>query len=177
VLFTQQPFTTAVARSNLKQLRTEWIWEKQQATGFLNANRYPLKKHENILVFCDRLPPYNPQKTVGKPYTTKARSASSNYGNKVLTPTVNKDGSRYPTSILRFNSDRGLHPTQKPVALLEYLVRTYTNAGDTVLDCCMGSGTAGVAALQTGRRFVGIERESKYFAIARKRIAAAEEQA
>jgi site-specific DNA-methyltransferase (adenine-specific) len=172
VLFTQQPFTTALAASNLKQLRTEWIWRKSNATGFLNARKYPLKKHENILVFCDRVPTYNPQKTAGaKPYPGRRTASSSNYRFVDRTGSAgNQDGTRYPTTILEFNSDRGLHPTQKPVALVEYLIRTYSNEGDVVLDCTMGSGTAGEAALRSRRRFVGIERDPEYFAIANKRI-------
>jgi DNA modification methylase len=161
VLFTQQPFTTSVALSNRKQFRTEWIWEKSQGSGFLNARRYPLKEHENILVFCDRMPLYNPQKSTGaKPYKVSGGTRlSTNYGKFTKTVTANTDGSRFPTSVLRFNSDRGLHPTQKPEALLDYLIRTYSDPGHVVLDCCMGSGTAGAAAIRAGRRFVGIERD------------------
>jgi DNA modification methylase len=173
---TQQPFTTTVAASNLRQLKTEWIWEKARSTGFLNAKKYPLKSHENILVFCDRLPPYFPQKTMGaKPYVTRRPpSSSTNYSGDKGFVSVNTDGSRYPTSILRFPSanatDRGLHPTQKPLALLEYLVRTYMRQGDVLLDCCAGSGSSLVAALSTGRRFVGIERDPIYYATALERL-------
>jgi DNA modification methylase len=171
VLFTQQPFTTTVAASNIRQLKTEWIWAKPAGTGFLNVNVYPLKKHENILVFCDRTPPYNPQKSFGaKPYSTKQKAKTSNYGDFKSIPTVNTDGSRFPTTILEFSSDRGNHPTQKPVALLEYLIKTYSNVGDTVLDCTMGSGSTGVAAINTDRQFIGIERDDKYFAIANTRV-------
>ena len=171
MLFTQQPFTTTVAASNLKQLRTEWIWEKAQGTGFLNANRYPLKIHENILVFCDKMPPYHPQKSFGhKPFVSHAKAKTTNYGDFKSIPTVNTDGSRFPTTILRFPHDRGFHPTQKPVALLEYLIKTYTLPGMTVLDCTMGSGSTGVAAINTGRSFIGIEQDESYFNIARDRI-------
>ncbi|MBB5066157.1 site-specific DNA-methyltransferase [Granulicella mallensis] len=171
VLFTQQPFTTTVAASNLKQLRTEWIWEKPQGTGFLNCHVYPLKNHENILVFCDKTPPYNPQKEYGhKTYKTGRRKGSSNYRPfDRVTETVNVDGSRYPKTVLEFKQDKGLHPTQKPLDLCEYLIRTYTNAGDTVLDCTMGSGTTIVAALNTGRKGIGIEQDQKYFDIAAQR--------
>ena len=173
VLFTQQPFTATVAASNLKQLRTEWIWEKPQGTGFLNANKYPLKSHENILVFCDRLPLYNPQKTFGhKPWKSNASGKSSNYETGRI-PGASTDGSRYPRTVLQFAPERGYHPTQKPVALCEYLIRTYSNEGDTILDCTMGSGTSGVAAINTGRRFVGIERDPDYFALAQQRIESA----
>jgi DNA modification methylase len=171
VLFTQQPFTTTVAASNLKQLKTEWIWEKPQGTGFLNANRYPLKNHENILVFCDRTPPYHPQKTTGaKPYTTGRGRKTSNYGAFENQQTINTDGSRYPKTVLSFNQEKGYHPTQKPIALLEYLIKTYTDPGMTVLDCTMGSGSAAVAAIQTNRCFIGIERDETYFTLVRERI-------
>ena len=172
ILFTQKPFTTTVAASNLKQLRTEWIWEKSQGTGFLNANRYPLKNHENILVFCDCAPAYHPQKSFGhKPYVAQAHSNSSNYRELDRTPTLNTDGSRYPKTVLRFNQEKGFHPTQKPVALIEYLIKTYSDPGMTILDCTMGSGSTGVAAIQTGRSFIGIEKDEGYFKVARERIA------
>ena len=177
VLFTQQPFTTVVAQSNLKQLRTEWIWEKTMATGFLNANKYPLKIHENVLVFCDRLPPYSPQKTLGaKPYRSKrCAHSSSNYGFDKGGESINTDGSRYPTTVLRFpkfGTDRGSHPTQKPLALMEYLVRTYTAPRQLILDCCAGSGSTLVAAVRTGRQFIGIERDPEYWAKAVLRVGA-----
>lgn len=171
VLFTQQPFTTTVAASHLKHLRTEWIWEKPQGTGFLNCNRYPLKNHENILVFCDRTPPYHPQKqSGGKPYVASRGISTTNYGKFENTPTINTDGSRFPKTVLAFNQEKGLHPTQKPVALLEYLIRTYSNPGDTILDPTMGSGSTGVACVNTGRSFVGIERDAGYYSIAKQRI-------
>nr|WP_244502180.1 site-specific DNA-methyltransferase [Terriglobus roseus] len=174
VLFTQQPFTTTVAASNLKQLKSEWIWEKPQGTGFLNANRYPLKNHENILVFCDRMPPYNPQKSFGHgTYTTGRGKKTENYGTFQNQETFCTDGSRYPKTVLAFNPEKGHHPTQKPVPLLEYLIKTYTEPGMTVLDCTMGSGSTGVAALNSGRSFFGIERDEAYFLVAEARIAAA----
>ena len=171
VLFTQQPFTTTVAASNLKQLKTEWIWCKPQGTGFLNANRYPLKNHENILVFCDRLPPYYPQKSTGhKPYTTGRGKKTSNYGSFENLETVNTDGSRYPKTVLNVNQEKGLHPTQKPVALLEYLLNTYSLPGQVILDCTMGSGSTIVACDNTGRIGIGIERDQTYFDIATARV-------
>jgi DNA modification methylase len=172
VLFSQQPFTTSLAASNLKQLRTEWIWEKSQGTGFLNSNRYPLKNHENILVFSEKAPPYHPQKEYGhKTYTTGRGRSSTNYRKfDKETQTVNTDGSRYPKTVLKFNSDKGYHPTQKPIALLEYLIRTYTNESDTVLDCTMGSGSTLLASLNTNRRCIGIERDETYFSTALVRI-------
>jgi site-specific DNA-methyltransferase (adenine-specific) len=125
ILFTQQPFTTAVGSSNLRELKTEWIWIKTRATGHLNAKKYPMKKHENILVFCDRVPPYFPQKSFGHS-TYKARAgvkSSSNYGHDKGRRSENVDGSRFPTTILSPRSevaDRGLHPTQKPLELVQY---------------------------------------------------------
>ncbi|WP_213805745.1 site-specific DNA-methyltransferase [Granulicella sp. dw_53] len=171
ILFTQQPFTTTVAASNLKHLKTEWIWEKPQGTGFLNAKLYPLKSHENILVFCDRKPPYYPQMETGsKPYVTGRGKKSSNYGQFENTVTVNTDGSRYPKTVLRYAAEKGLHPTQKPIALIEYLIRTYTVEGSTILDCACGSGTTIVACDNTGRIGIGIESDATYFEIAVNRI-------
>lgn len=176
VLFTQQPFTTVVASSNLRHLRSEWIWEKTHGTGFLNAKRYPLKIHENILVFCDRTPPYFPQKSTGhKPYKTSKRAdTSTNYSKTKASISINTDGTRYPTTILRpgrhQTHDRGGHPTQKPLALLEYLVRTYTQPGEVILDCCAGSGTTLVAAVKNGRFYVGMEQKPEYHAIAKRRL-------
>lgn len=171
VLFSQQPFTTILGASNLKELKTECIWEKPQGTGFLNARRYPLKSHENILVFCDRRPPYYPQMSYGgKPYKVTKVSTSPNYNSFRDTPRINTEGSRFPKTVLQFPTEKGLHPTQKPVALLEYLIKTYTKPGDVILDNVMGSGSTGVAALNTGRRFLGIEKDPTYYEIAKKRI-------
>lgn len=174
VLTASQPFTTALIASNIGMLRYEWIWRKEAGTGFLNAKRAPLKDHENILVFYDKLPTYNPQMRTGfKEYKKKKGGDTSNYGKKGLVTTVS-NGDRYPVTVLEFPRDKEkLHPTQKPVALMEYLIRTYTNEGETVLDNCMGSGTTGVACVNTKRRFIGIEREPKYFQIAKSRIEAA----
>ncbi len=174
VLFSQMPFTAELVMSNPRLFRYEWIWEKEQGTGFLNAKKMPLKIHENILVFYKRLPTYNPQMRTGfKPYTQTQSSHSSNYGKAGARPTTTSNGERYPIDLLRYSrqKDRGLHPTQKPVPLLEYLVRTYTNEGDTVLDNCMGSGSTGVAVKRVGgRHFIGIEQNKVYFDIARERI-------
>lgn len=131
--------------------------------------RCPLKRHENILVFYKKLPKYHPQMTEGKAYTAKSGKASANYGEQQSTITVN-NGTRYPTSILEFKSEKGMHPTQKPVALCEYIIKTYTDEGDTVLDCCMGSGTTGVASCKLNREFIGIEKEQQYFDLALQRI-------
>ena len=177
VLFSQQPFSAALINANPDQFRYEWIWKKAQGTGHLNANRMPLKIHENILVFYDKLPTYHPQKTFGhKPYITTSGRQSENYGDQVETLTVNQDGSRYPVDVIEFpqvgnSQDDRLHPTQKPVPLLEYLINTYTNPGELVMDNCMGVGSTGVACVNTGRSFIGMENDEKYFRIAEERIA------
>lgn len=178
VLFSQPPFDKALAMSNIKLFRYEWIWEKTQGTGHLNSKKMPLKCHENILVFYKKLPTYNPQWEWAEPYVQTYSTHSSNYGKQKDNITIVSDGRRYPKDVVRFSksgSDRRLHPTQKPVALLEYLVNTYTNLGDLVLDNCMGSGSTGVACVNTGRRFVGMELDKRYFDIAVNRIAEAQE--
>jgi site-specific DNA-methyltransferase (adenine-specific) len=172
VLTAQTPFDKVLGNSNLKELKYEWIWEKDNATGHLNAKKMPMKKHENILVFYKKLPTYNPQFTVGKPYEAKRGRKSTNYGNDVsgYDGVTVSDGKRYPLSIVKFNKEIGFHPTQKPTSLFEYLIKTYTNEGETVLDNCIGSGTTAIAALNTGRFFIGIEKEQEYVDIANKRI-------
>ena len=170
VLFSQMPFTVDLVASNYKDFRYEWIWEKLSASGHLNANRMPMKKHENILVFYKKLPTYNPQFTEGKPYVATYSTHSSNYGKQKDNITTINDGKRYPVDIIKFNNDRGLHPTQKPVELLEYLIKTYTNEGEIVLDNCMGSGSTGVACMNTGRRCIGFELDKQYFDIASERL-------
>ena len=170
-LFASQPFTSLLVTSNLKWFRCEWVWHKSQGGGFLNANRQPLKRHESVLIFASGQTLYNPQKSKGKPYKTLSHAPTDTIKDKTVArwPTIN-DGTRYPTTVQYFANDIGLHPTQKPVALCEYLIRTYANEGETVLDNCMGSGTTGVAALNTGRRFIGIEKDPAYFEIAQTRI-------
>jgi len=173
VLFSQMPFTIDVVNSNRDNFRYEWVWEKGNASGFLNANRMPLKAHENILVFYKKLPTYNPQKTDGKPYQATRRGVCTNYNEIQNIPTVNEDGKRYPRDVIKFSKETGFHPTQKPVDLCEYLINTYTNPGDLVLDNCMGSGTTGVACKNLNRNFIGIELNEEYFEIARERIESA----
>ena len=173
VLFAQTPFDKILGCSKLDLLRYEWIWEKTQGTGHLNAKKMPLKSHENILVFYKSLPVYNLQFESGKPYKAIYSTHSTNYGKQKDDVITVNSGFRYPKSIIKMpksESDRHLHPTQKPVALLEYLIRTYTNEGETVLDNCMGSGSTGVACVNTGRNFIGIELDPGYFEIARNRI-------
>ena len=173
VLFSQMPFTAELVHSNLKLFRYEWIWQKDNGTGFLNAKKMPLKIHENILVFYKKIPTYNPQMRTGfKPYTCKQGSGSSNwnYNENFGGYVTENNGERYPIDIIKFKKDSGLHPTQKPVALLEYLIKTYTNEEGVVLDNCMGSGSSGVACVNTNRNFIGIELDEKYFNIAKERI-------
>ena len=171
VLFSQMPFSAELVHSNLKLFKYEWIWQKDNGTGFLNAKKMPLKIHENILVFYKKLPLYNPQMRTGfKPYKCKQGRHSTNYGAYEQGHITESNGERYPIDIIKFKKDSGLHPTQKPVELLEYLIKTYTNEGDTVLDNCMGSGSTGVACVNTNRNFIGYELNEKYFEIAEKRI-------
>ena len=171
VLFSQMPFSAELVHSNLKLFKYEWIWQKDNGTGFLNAKKMPLKIHENILVFYKKLPLYNPQMRTGfKPYKCKQGRHSTNYGAYEQGHITESNGERYPIDIIKFKKDSGLHPTQKPVELLEYLIKTYTNEGETVLDNCMGSGSTGIACINTNRNFIGYELNEKYFKIAEKRI-------
>ena len=187
VLCAGQPFTSALICSNLEWFKYAWVWEKSRALGFTNAKNKPMNKHEDIAVFSpgtcanrsDRRMLYNPQGLVayGKVVSgIKACAADASPGGHRFGRPSHKaeriqEFTNYPTSVLSIgNEGSTVHPTQKPVALMEYLIRTYTNEGDTVLDNCMGSGTTGVAAVNTGRNFIGIERDPDYFAIARKRI-------
>lgn len=171
VLTAQAPFDKALGASNIDMLKYEWIWRKTKGTGHLNANKQPLKNHENVLVFYTRQPVYNPQGLVRKtePTIRKGGNNGTNYGKS------DKDAlqeyENYPRSVLDIPSEgKTVHPTQKPVALMEYLIQTYTNEGELVLDNTMGSGTTGVACMNTDRRFIGIERDPKYFEIANQRI-------
>jgi site-specific DNA-methyltransferase (adenine-specific) len=166
----QQPFASTLVNSNIKNYRYSWIWVKPQGTGHLNAKKMPLKAYEEICVFYKKLPVYNPQWREGKPYKVISGGGSSNYGEQHSVETVS-DGRRYPLDVLYFNKDKEkLHPTQKPIELCKYLIKTYTNEGDVVLDCCMGSGSTGVAALEENRNFIGYELDEKYFEIAEERI-------
>lgn len=177
VFTAQSPFDKVLGASNLNILKYEWIWEKTKATGHLNAKKQPMKAHENILVFYREQCTYNPQKTAGVPYVgAGGASKKDNYGDFQAVREGSVDGSRYPRSVLKFpHESKPLHPTAKPVPLMEYLILTYTNKGDRVLDSCMGSGTTGVACVRTGRDFLGIEQDQKYFEIAKSRIDEAKE--
>lgn len=188
LLFAQTPFDKVLGVSNLENLRYEIIWQKTAPTGFLNAKKMPMKAHENILVFYKKLSTYNPQMTQGhsrKVSSKKSRAKSverqklkvdskdSNY-NFYGESQVDYDSTeRYPLSVQVFAKDQqkeNYHPTQKPVALLEWLIKTYTNEGDLVLDNCMGSGSTGVACVNTNRNFIGMELTEQYFEIAKERI-------
>jgi site-specific DNA-methyltransferase (adenine-specific) len=168
-----QPFTALLGASNIKNLRYEWIWEKPQGTNPMNAKIMPMKSHENILVFYREKPVYNPQMWYSTPYTGFSSDTSKIgevYGSTQSKHRDNPEGSRYPKTVIKNKQEKGLHPTQKPVSLMEYLIKTYTNEGDCVMDNTMGSGTTGVASKNLGRHFIGIEYEEKYFEIAKERI-------
>lgn len=174
VLTAAQPFTSALVMSNTNGFRYSWVWDKANSTGFLNAKKQPLRQTEDILVF-GRSVTYNPIMEVrGKPRKKGGYikgAGTENYGDFESVESFNNE--YYPTNLLRISNAarKGkMHPTQKPVALMEYLIRTYSNEGDIVLDNCMGSGTTGVACINTGRRFIGIEKDDGYFEVAKKRI-------
>lgn len=175
VLTSSGIFTAQLIMSQPKLYKYKWIWEKSKPTNFLNAKKQPLRKHEDVCVFYKKQPTYNPQMTQGKPYDKGVRKdqQTGSYGD--FQPVhVHSSGERYPTDIIYFKTaeceGEVVHPTQKPVALLEYLIKTYTNEGETVLDNCMGSGSTGVACANTGRNFIGIESDEDYYKVARKRI-------
>lgn len=180
VLTAMQPFTSLLVASNLSMFRYEWIWEKGNATGFLNAKKQPLRAHESALVFYANQPIYNPQMTHGHDRrTSRRKTVSSECYGKALTLTDYDSNSRYPRSVQFFSSDKqraSFHPTQKPVAWMDFLIRTYTHPGMLVLDNTMGSGTTGVACIGLGRRFIGIEQDEAYFSTARVRIESAHRQ-
>lgn len=171
----QQPFTSFLISMNYRDFKYTLVWEKSKATGYLNSKKQPLRAHEDIVVFYRKQTVYNPQMVQGLPYD-KGVAVRDTPAYGVQTKKVhvkNDDGLRYPRSVQYFvtaESEGKLHPTQKPVALFEWLIRTYTNPGDVVFDPCMGSGTTGVAALRTGRKFIGCEQNPAYFEGALKRI-------
>jgi DNA modification methylase len=184
-LFGSEPFSSALRMSNIKQFKYDWIWQKDNGTGFANAKKQPLRKYENISIFYNKRSIYNPQMRIGKPY--KIKSGKRNKGTETLSGKKlqknnksniasyyrsenHNNGTRYPINIIDFKRERGLHPTQKPVALLEYLIKTYTNENDTVLDFTMGSGSTGVACKNLNRNFIGIEKDENYYNIAKQRI-------
>lgn len=175
VLHAAEPFASFLRLSNIKNFKYDWVWDKVKGTGFLNAKKQPLRNHEVICVFYRKQCLYNPQKTTGhiKKQSYKASQLQTPVYGNMKNDHFYSSTERYPRSIQIFSTDTpisSLHPTQKPVALLEYLVKTYTNKGDVVLDNCMGSGSTGVACVNTGRKFIGIEMDKQYFEIAEKRI-------
>lgn len=172
VLTAQCPFDKALGASQLKHLKYEWLWEKDKATGHLNCKKQPMKAHENVLIFYRSQPTYNPQMGEGKPYSNSHKPGDSgdNYG-KVAFSSVKDRTTRYPRSVVRLGVERSPeHPTQKPVALFEYLIRTYTDERMTVLDNCAGSGTTAIAAERSNRHWICIERDQEYFAKAVDRV-------
>lgn len=178
ILFGCEPFTTKLRMSNLDMYRYDWIWVKSMSVGFLNAKRCPLRTFENIAVFYRSLPTYNPQGIVKaiNPRTNKDGRDASIY-RKLKECTYKTEYTNYPTDILYFGKDStNYHPTQKPTDLIRYLIRTYTNEGDTVLDNCMGSGTTAVASIKENRHFIGFETNKEYFDKANKRINAERQQ-
>ena len=170
-----QQFTSVLIASNYKDFKYTMIWEKSKATGYLNAKKQPLRAHEDIVIFYKKQPTYNPQMTQGTPYDkgTAVRDTEA-YGIQTKAVHVKNDsGLRYPRSVIYFKTAEGegkYHPTQKPVDLYRWLIRTFSNEGDLVLDPCMGSGTTGIASKLENRNFVGIEQEEEYFSIAHQRI-------
>lgn len=175
VLFGSEPFSSYLRLSNIKLFKYDWIWDKIKGTGFLNAKKQPMRNHEIISVFYKSQCTYNYQKTFGhinKKSFRKKHLQTEVYG-KMTKDYLYESTERYPRSILEFSSDTqnsSLHPTQKPIALLEYLIKTYTNECDIVLDNCIGSGSTAIACIKTNRNFIGIEKEQKYFDCSNKRI-------
>lgn len=179
ILFGQEPFSSSLRLSNLKEYRYDWVWEKERPSNVLCMKKMPGKVHENICIFYAKPPVYNPQMSARtgkaiKPNHPKNGKIGRIICSSGLTPTPYQDnGLRYPRTVIKFKRDvlkKVYHPTQKPVELLEYLIRTYTNEGDTVLDATMGGGSTGVACVRTDRAFIGIEKDEKYFDVARDRI-------
>lgn len=175
VLFGSEPFSTNLRMSNIKNYKYDWIWRKTKAQGFLNCKKMPLKDYENICVFYKKQPIYNPQGLKFGSFNNFRKSKINKnedvYGTERKFST--SIASNYPKQIIKFSNKSGkghLHPTQKPVELLEYLIKTYTNEGETVLDNCMGSGSTGVACVNTNRNFIGIELDEGYFKIAEERL-------
>lgn len=177
VLTSRQPFTSNLIISNVENFRYTWVWDKGIPSGFMNANKMPLRGFEDICVFYTKLPVYNPQKTKGKPFSDN-RKMNERFTEKDAFVSLpghvpqKNNGDRHPTGIIKISARNNspLHPTQKPVDLMRYLIRTYTNKGAIVLDNAMGSGTTGVACVLENRKFIGIEKDKDYFNIAKKRI-------
>lgn len=172
VLTAQTPFDKVLGVSGIDLLKYEWIWIKQQGTGFLNSKKMPLKATENILVFYKNVPTYNPQMRTGfKPYVAKSGRGSNNYREQRSGVVTKSDGERFPLNWIEVAYDKDkLHPTQKPVALFEYFIKTYTNENETVLDNCSGSGTTAIACINTSRNYICIEKDKTYFDLSIERV-------
>lgn len=174
VLFSSQPFTSVLINSNIKNFKYTWVWEKSKATNYLNAKKQPLRASEDICVFYQKQPTYNPQMTEGKPYNKgTALRETEVYGSQVAVE-VKSDGARYPRNVIYFKTAESegkvVHPTQKPLALLEYLIQTYSNEGEIILDNTAGSFSTAVAATKLNRNWIGIEQEEKYCKIGLERL-------
>ena len=174
IFFCNTKFGYALIDSNPKWFKYDLIWKKSRKVGFLSANKQPLRQHENIYIFNNQKATYNPQKTEGKPYKSKERNEEAkiyNNGKPMIRTKTEDTSNRYPSSILQYNNPyKTIHRTQKPEKLLEWLIKTYSNENDTVMDFCMGSGTAGVACKNTNRKFIGIEKDKEIFELAKERI-------
>jgi len=176
VLTANQPFTSALVMSKINLFRYSLVWEKSKSTGYLNSKKMPMRSHEDILIFYKSLPTYNPQKTIGLPYDKgKANRPTEVYREqKGEIHVKNKDGLRFPRSIQYFKTAESegkvFHPTQKPISLFEWLIKTYSNENDLILDNCMGSGTTAIASIKTNRNYIGIENDENYFNISIERI-------
>lgn len=175
VLTSAQPFTSLLISSNIELFKYNWIWEKSKATGYLNSKKRPMVAHEDVLVFAKKQTKYNPQMVQGEPYYKgKAHRPTDVYGEQKEILVENKDGLRYPRTVQYFKTAESegkvYHPTQKPISLFEYLIKTYTDEGDVVLDNCMGSGTTAIACKNTNRHYIGYEKDEKYFNIINERI-------
>ncbi len=174
VLFSSQPFTSILINSNIKNFKYTWVWEKSKATNYLNAKKQPLRASEDICVFYQKQPTYNPQMTEGKPYNKgTALRETEVYGSQVAVE-VKSDGARYPRNVIYFKTAESegkvVHPTQKPLALLEYLIQTYSNEGEIILDNTAGSFSTAIAATKLNRNWIGIEQEEKYCKIGLERL-------
>lgn len=186
VLTAQTPFDKILGCSNIEWLKYEWIWYKYNSTGFLNANFAPLKEHENILVFSEgsacfvkdksNSMNYYPQNLKQHNKIMKRSTGNGNYDEKNIPNQSIQKFTNYPTSVLKFNQEKGLHPTQKPVALFEYLIKTYSNEGDLILDNCIGSGTTAISSIKSKRNFIGFEKDKDIFTLAEERIRIAKSQ-
>jgi len=176
LLTAAQPFTSALVMSNIKLFKYEWIWQKTKCSGHLNAKKMPLRQHESVLIFYKKLPTYNPQGLIDGDFNNSRPAQGSgivkNYGKERYTKQISKKGN-YPKTIQEFANPSGaghLHPTMKPLSLIEYMIKTYTNEGDLILDNTCGSGTTGLGAKNLGRNFIMMEQDPKYYEIAYKRV-------